>query len=167
MALLDPFSFEATSGSEEQTMRLGARFGALLPTRLIVTLRGDLGAGKTAFARGVGEGWGADAVFRSPTFTLIQRHTRPSDGATLYHVDLYRAESASDLAGIGIADMLEVEDAVFLIEWPERAEALIPDDAVTIRFRALSETKRQLLFSTTSPETWRVLTAFRKAAFGV
>jgi tRNA threonylcarbamoyladenosine biosynthesis protein TsaE len=167
MALLDPFSFEATSGSEEQTMRLGARLGELLPTRLVVALRGELGAGKTAFARGVGEGWGADAVFRSPTFTLIQRHVRPADAAVLYHIDLYRAERPSDLAGIGIADMLESEDAVFLIEWPERAEALIQDDAITIRFRALSETKRQLVFSTASPETWRVLAAFRKAAFGV
>jgi tRNA threonylcarbamoyladenosine biosynthesis protein TsaE len=167
MALLDPRSFEATSNSEEQTLRLGARLGAFLPARAAVTLRGELGVGKTAFARGVGEGWGAPDAMRSPTFTLIQKHTRAADGAALYHVDLYRAERAADVVSTGLGDLLADEDAVFLIEWPERADALIPDDAIRVTIRAISDTKRQLLFSTQSDTTWTVLAAFRKAAFGV
>jgi tRNA threonylcarbamoyladenosine biosynthesis protein TsaE len=166
MALLDSRSFEATSSSEEQTLRLGARFGALLPPRCVIALRGDLGAGKTAFARGVGDGWGAADVLRSPTFTLIQKHVRERDGQTLYHIDLYRAQSAAGLANTGFAELLD-EDAVFLVEWPELAGALIDDDAVRISIRAISETKRQLLFSAKSESTWRLLVEFRKAAFGV
>jgi tRNA threonylcarbamoyladenosine biosynthesis protein TsaE len=168
MALLDAHSFEATSSNEEQTLRLGARLGAMLPERCIITLRGDLGAGKTAFARGIGEGWGARDALRSPTYTLIQKHTRAEgeNPGVLYHIDLYRAATAGDIANIGLSELLE-EDAVFLIEWPERAEALLGDDVVRISIRAISDTKRQLLFSAKSDSAWRHLAAFRKAAFGV
>jgi tRNA threonylcarbamoyladenosine biosynthesis protein TsaE len=167
MSVLTQYNFEANSASEAETLRLGAHLGAILPIRLVIALRGNLGAGKTAFARGVGAGWGADAILRSPTFTLIQRHTRRSDGALLVHADLYRAETAADLAGIGMADMLENDDAVFLIEWPERAPELIDNDALTIDFSPLSETTRLVRFSTGSTATWRLLSAFRNAAFGV
>ena len=167
MALLDRHSFEATSNSEEQTLRLGARLGAMLPARCVVALHGEMGAGKTAFARGLGEGWGASQPLRSPSFTLIQKHSRPQDDAVLYHVDLQRIESASDLAGIGLRDLIEEEDAIVLIEWPDRAAALLPPDALHIRIRSISETKRQFLFSAKNDEAWTVLVAFRKAAFGV
>jgi tRNA threonylcarbamoyladenosine biosynthesis protein TsaE len=167
MTRLDPRSFEASSSSEDQTLRLGARLGVLLPKRCIITLHGGLGAGKTAFSRGVGEGWGAEPMLRSPTFTLIQRHTRPADRAALYHVDLYRVESAADLASTGLRELLDEEDAIFLIEWPERIEALISDDAIQINIRSITDTKRHLLFSTKSDDTWKTLIAYRKAAFGV
>lgn len=167
MALLDRRSFEATSSSEEQTLRIGARLGALLPKRCVIALQGEMGAGKTAFARGLGEGWGADQLLRSPSFALIQKHQRPSDHAVLYHVDLQRIESDAALAGIGLRELLDDEDAVFIIEWPERVDALLPPDALRVRIRAISETKRQLLFSAKNDDGWNVLIAFRKAAFGV
>lgn len=167
MALLDARSFEATSNSEEQTLRLGARLGAMLPPRVVIALKGDLGAGKTAFARGFGEGWGAAPPLRSPTFTLIQKHTREADEAALYHVDLYRISTPADLASIGLGDLIDEDESVCLIEWPEHAEGLIPDDAIRVSIRAISETKRQFLFSTKSEETWKLLVGFRKAAFGV
>ncbi len=167
MALLDPHSFEATSNSEEQTLRLGARLGAILPKRCVISLRGNMGVGKTAFARGLGDGWGAEPTLRSPTFTLIQRHTRPADRAALYHVDLYRVESAADLASIGLRELIDEEDAIFLIEWPERAESLIQDDAIRIVIRSITDTKRHMLFTTKDNDTWKILAAYRKAAFGV
>ena len=148
-------------------MRLGARLGSTLPARAVIALKGGFGAGKTAFARGVGEGWGASAPLRSPTFTLIQKHTRAADAAVLYHIDLYRIESAGQLNGIGLRELIEDETAVFLIEWPEHADALIPHDAMLVNIRTISETKRQLLFSTKSEETWKFMVAFRKAAFGI
>lgn len=76
MALLEQLSFECASHSDEQTQRLGMRLGALLPRRAVVALHGPLGAGKTSFARGVGRGWGAEQLLRSPTFTLVQEHHR-------------------------------------------------------------------------------------------
>ncbi len=167
MALLDPRSFEATSSSEEQTIRLGARLGAVLPERAVIALKGGLGAGKTAFARGVGEGWGAQTSLRSPTFTLIQKYTRAADAAVLYHVDLYRIEALNQLNGIGLRELIEDEPAVFLVEWPEHADTLIPPEAMQVAIRFISETKRQILFSTKSEETWKNMIAFRKVAFGI
>jgi tRNA threonylcarbamoyladenosine biosynthesis protein TsaE len=165
MTILDPFSFEVSSGSEEQTLRLGARLGALLPKRMCVALQGELGAGKTAFSRGVGEGWNADQPLRSPTFTLVQCHRR-DNGDVLYHVDLYRVQNTNDLASIGLEEILDA-DAICLIEWSERASHMIPSDALRVDIRVISETKRQLKFSANSEETWKILVAFRKSAFGI
>jgi len=167
MALLDRRSFEATSSSEEQTLRLGARLGALLPQRCVVALQGEMGAGKTAFARGLGEGWGAEQPLRSPSFALIQKHQRADGDGVLYHVDLQRIESSTALAGIGLRELMDDEDAVFIIEWPERAEWMLPSDALRVRIRAISETKRQFLFSAKTDEAWSLLVTFRKSAFGV
>jgi tRNA threonylcarbamoyladenosine biosynthesis protein TsaE len=167
MPLLEPLSFECVSHSEEQTRRLGARLGARLPQRMVIALHGQLGVGKTSIARGIGLGWGADQLLRSPTFTLVQQHHRTEDGATLYHIDLYRVENSTDLVNLGLDEILQDENSVCLIEWPERASDLIPQDAIHVKLEFLTETKRQLTFSTQDTTTWQVLLAFRKSAFGV
>ncbi|MCS7088591.1 MAG: tRNA (adenosine(37)-N6)-threonylcarbamoyltransferase complex ATPase subunit type 1 TsaE [Thermoflexales bacterium] len=166
MAILEPLSVECTSHSEEQTQRLGSRLGALLPRHAVVAIQGELGAGKTSFARGIGEGWGAEQVLRSPTFTIIQEHRRPSDGAVLYHIDLYRVAQEEDLRNLGLEEILDAEDGVVLIEWPERAAELIPPEAIHVKITPLSETKRHLVFSTQDTHTWQILLEFRKRTFG-
>ena len=167
MPVLEPLSFECISHSEEQTQRLGARLAAVLPAHAIVALSGPLGAGKTHFARGLGLGWGATQPLRSPTFTLVQEHHRAADDHTLYHIDLYRVERAGDLHTLGLDEILEDETAIAIIEWAERADGLIPDDAIAIKFAITNENKRRLTFSTQDTATWQVLLAFRKNAFGV
>ncbi len=167
MALLEPLSFECASHSDDQTQRLGMRLGALLPRHAVIALHGPLGAGKTSFARGVGLGWGADQPLRSPTFTLVQQHHRAQDSATLYHIDLYRADNESDLTSLGLDEILDDENSVVLIEWPERAPNLIPKDAMHVKIGLTTDTKRQLTFSTQDTIVWQVLLAFRKSAFGV
>jgi tRNA threonylcarbamoyladenosine biosynthesis protein TsaE len=166
--ILDPLSFECVSHSEEQTQRLGARLAMFLPAVCVVALQGDLGAGKTHFARGVGVGWGAAQELRSPTYTMLQEHHRdPDTGARLYHVDLYRAERDADLESIGLRELIEENDGVVLIEWPERAAGWIPGDAIRVRFDATAGSKRNLTFSTHSASAWQILLKFRKQAFGV
>ncbi|MCS6774038.1 MAG: tRNA (adenosine(37)-N6)-threonylcarbamoyltransferase complex ATPase subunit type 1 TsaE [Anaerolineae bacterium] len=167
MAQLEPLSFECTSHSEEQTQRLGARLGALLTGHAVIALQGPLGAGKTCFARGVGQGWGAQQVLRSPTFTIVQQHRREVDDAVLYHIDLYRINSEEELLTIGLAELLDDERSVSIVEWPERASHLIGSEAIRVRFIPISETKRQLTFSTQDTRTWQILLALRKGAFGV
>jgi tRNA threonylcarbamoyladenosine biosynthesis protein TsaE len=167
MALLEPLSLECASHSDEQTQRLGMRLGVLLPPGSVVALHGPLGAGKTSFARGIGAGWGADQPLRSPTFTLVQTHHRSGDDATLYHVDLYRVESDSDVSSLGLEEILDDEAGIVLIEWPERAPRLIPSRAIHVKLAQVSDTKRQLTISTQDTATWQVLLAFRKSAFGV
>lgn len=167
MARLEPLAIECASHSDEQTQRLGARLGALLPPHAVIALHGPMGAGKTSFARGVGQGWGADQPLRSPTFTLVQQHHRVADAATLYHVDLYRAESEGDVGSLGLREILDGEDSIVIIEWPEHAHNLIPQDAIHVKIAPVSDTKRQLTISTQDTRTWQVLLAFRKSAFGV
>ncbi len=167
MPVLEPLSFEVVSHSDEQTQRIGARLGTLLPLPCIVALQGQMGAGKTHFARGVGLGWGAEQALRSPTFTLVQEHHRTKDHAAMYHIDLYRAESEGDLQSIGLDEILEADDAVSLIEWPDRILSKLPADAIRVKLDVASETKRQLSFSTQATTTWQVLLAFRKSVYGV
>jgi tRNA threonylcarbamoyladenosine biosynthesis protein TsaE len=167
MPVLDPLSFECISHGEEQTQRLGMRLGLLLPAHAVIALTGPLGAGKTQFARGVGQGWGASQMLRSPSFTLVQEHHRARDEQTLYHIDLYRVQKNSDMLSLGLDEILDDEQSVCIIEWAERADALIPQDAIRVRLEINNQSKRLLTFSTQSPATWQVLLAFRKNAFGV
>ncbi|MGQ9904379.1 MAG: tRNA (adenosine(37)-N6)-threonylcarbamoyltransferase complex ATPase subunit type 1 TsaE [Anaerolineae bacterium] len=167
MPVLEPLSFECVSHSEEQTQRLGARLASALPAHAIIALSGPLGAGKTQFARGVGLGWGASQPLRSPTFTLVQEHHRAADDHTLYHIDLYRIEHESDIATLGLDEVLDDETGIAIVEWAERAESLIPDDAIKVKFEIIHESKRRLVFSTQDTQTWQVLLAFRRNAFGV
>lgn len=99
---------------------------------MLVTLRGELGAGKTVLARAVLQGLGATDVVNSPTFNLVQTYP-VAGGGVAHHFDLYRLESAAELEGIGFRDYLDGA-AVVLVEWPERAAALLPpaDVAVTL-----------------------------------
>ncbi len=167
MPILEPLSFECTSHSEEQTQRLGARLGTLLQPGSVVALHGEIGAGKTSFARGIGIGWGADQVLRSPTFTLVQKHHREQDNVALYHVDLYRVCSDEDIRSLGLEEILEDPNSVVVIEWPERAQHLVPGHAIQVRLRTMDETRRHITFATQDTRTWQTLLAFRKSAFGV
>lgn len=102
--------------SEEETSAAGERLARDLVPGSVVLLSGDLGAGKTAFVRGLARGLGAspDEV-SSPTFTLIQEYRGRT---TLYHVDLYRLEPG-DVADLGLDEMIET-NAIVAIEWAER-----------------------------------------------
>lgn len=104
------------TASEEETASAGERLGATLGAGDVVLLYGQLGAGKTAFVRGLAAGLGAspDEV-SSPTFTLVQEYR---GRVTLYHVDLYRLEAA-EVDDLGL-DELVVGDGVVAIEWAER-----------------------------------------------
>ena len=111
------------SSSEDETRAIAARVAATLGPGAVLLLSGDLGAGKTAFVRGLAEGLGLDAgEVTSPTFTLV--HEYRGGRLPLIHVDLYRLESA-DLDEIGLDDDLAAEGVV-AVEWPERLTRAIP-----------------------------------------
>ncbi len=167
MPVFDQYTFECLSHGEEQTQRLGARLGLLLPAHVVLALIGTLGSGKTQFARGIGAGWGAMQSLRSPTFTLVQEHHRARDNAILYHIDLYRIENSAALRSLGLDEILEDDRSTSIIEWADRAPELVTLDAITVRFELINESKRRMTFSTKTMETWQILLAFRKSAFGV
>jgi tRNA threonylcarbamoyladenosine biosynthesis protein TsaE len=111
------------SSSEEETRSLAARLARSLRPGSILLLSGDLGAGKTAFVRGLAEGLGLDAsAVTSPTFTLVHEHR--GGRLPLIHVDLYRLDTA-DLAEIGMDEDLAAAGVV-AVEWPERLTRPVP-----------------------------------------
>ena len=106
------------SRSPEDTLETGARLAAREPGCRAFYLEGDLGAGKTVFAKGLARHYGVDPQqVTSPTFALVSRY---GEGARpVYHLDLYRIERPEELRELGIEEM-EEEDAVVIVEWPER-----------------------------------------------
>lgn len=110
---------EFTTQSAEESFELAYRIGESLSASTVFLLHGDLGAGKTVFAKGIAAGLDIDpAEVNSPTFTIVNQH----DGRmTLYHLDLYRIEGEMDeLRELGLEEMLNDPNAVTVIEWPER-----------------------------------------------
>lgn len=106
------------SEEESQTLELGKKLGRLLQQPTLVLLQGDLGAGKTVFARGVARGLGVDPQIpiTSPTFTLMNHYQARLD---LYHFDLYRLSDPDELIELGFDDYA-YGSGVTLIEWPEK-----------------------------------------------
>jgi tRNA threonylcarbamoyladenosine biosynthesis protein TsaE len=135
--------------SEDQTIALGEKLATELPPAAVVLLIGQLGAGKTTLAKGIVNGLGAatpDDV-SSPTFTLIHEYTsllnRDREGALVYHIDLYRLDTAAQVATLGLDEIFD-RRAVVLIEWGERFPDLMPDHRIEIRLRATEENSREI-----------------------
>lgn len=165
--ILDAHSIECPSHSPEQTQRLGVRLGELLRAGDMVCLEGTLGAGKTCLAQGIGRGCGVAESLISPTFTLIHEYQRPQDDSRLYHVDLYRISGAQEALGLGLGDYVDDEAAITLIEWPERARELLPQERLWVVLRHVEMYKRILLLSACGERYEELLREFRKRAFGV
>ena len=126
--------------SEDETVALGEKLATELPPKAVVLLIGQLGAGKTTLAKGIVKGLGAarpDDV-SSPTFTLIHEYS-----ANVYHIDLYRLDTAAQVATLGLEEIFD-RRAVVLIEWGERFPELMPEDRIEIRLRADGENSRQI-----------------------
>lgn len=165
--ILDAHSLECPSHSAEQTQRLGVRLGELLRPGDLICLEGALGAGKTCLAQGIGRGCGVAESLISPTFTFIHEYRLPRSGSPLYHVDLYRISNAHETAELGLDDYLADPSAITVIEWPEQAEELLPEERLWISIRLIESNKRLLLFSAHGARTEALLRRFRKRAFGV
>lgn len=166
MPILDLNVVEFVSGSPTQTARIGERLGKLLRGGEIICLEGSLGAGKTCFAQGLGRGWGATDDLTSPTFTLIHELQRASNKARLYHVDLYRIEKEAEAWMLGLTDLMDATASV-VIEWPERAPALLPPERLWIKLDTLDDTRRRLTFKATGQVHLNLLNALKKSAFGI
>jgi tRNA threonylcarbamoyladenosine biosynthesis protein TsaE len=106
----------------DETEALGRRLGALLQPGDVVALSGDLGAGKTVMVRGIVAGAGSGGRVASPTFTLIREYRGP---VPLVHMDLYRIDAPAQLEDLGMEELFD-RPGVAVIEWAERAGALLP-----------------------------------------
>ena len=131
---------EFITSSPAETEALGEKIGARLTAGTILAYRGDLGAGKTAFTRGLARGLGAKEQVTSPTYTIVNEYL--SGRLPLFHFDMYRLHSADDLFDIGWEDYLD-RNGICAVEWSENvAEAM--EDAVTVTIEKLGEDSRRI-----------------------
>ena len=115
--------------SRDELVAWGEALGRAATPPLIITLAGDLGAGKTTLAQAICTGYGVTEPVTSPTFALVHRYNAPR--SPLYHLDLYRIQRPSELVNIGW-DEISASHALVIVEWPERAGDLIPRGNVPI-----------------------------------
>lgn len=112
--------------TESELREWGRRLGEALDVPVVLALAGPLGAGKSVLARAIGEGAGVSGAMPSPTFTLLQRYAA-SRGREVVHLDLYRLNAPEELWELGWMQ-IPGDDDIVLVEWPERAGALLPAD---------------------------------------
>lgn len=128
------------SGSEKATHDVGMTLAPLLADGDVILLSGDLGAGKTALVKGIAEGLGVTEPITSPTFNILLVH---KGRVPLYHIDLYRLESASQLEDIDYFGILEA-DGVSVVEWGDRFAEAMPPTYIMVRIEIVGEEQRRL-----------------------
>ena len=134
---------EFTTHSQEETIALCRRLAASLAPPKLVVLRGELGAGKTTLIKGIAEGFRAasEEDVTSPTFTLVHEYRGPE--VVVYHIDLYRVDTARELETLGIDDLIS-ENSVLLIEWGEKFARFARERDVEIALERLGENDRRI-----------------------
>ena len=142
-----------TTVSAEATRRLAAGLAAVAEAGDVVGLSGDLGAGKTQFAKGFAEGLGVGATVNSPSFVLMAEY---AGRLPLFHLDLYRLADAAEAIGGGLIDERQA-DGVTLIEWAERLGAALPPDRLEVRIDGTGDEPRTIGLIARSPRLRRYL----------
>ncbi len=147
---------ESVSKSEEETYQLAAGLAAKLRGGDILALSGDLGSGKTTFTKGIAQALGLDRPVTSPTFVLMKEYklndkcqmtnVRARGTRYLVHVDAYRMRSASEAESIGLAEFFVRDDAITVIEWPEKIIEILPSRTRWIEFGYINDNTRRITF---------------------
>lgn len=126
--------------SLQETIDLGKKLGRLLRPGMMITLNGDLGAGKTTFTKGIGQALGIKRVINSPTFTILKQYQGIYQ---LSHFDAYRLEGQSD--DLGFEEIFDSDD-ICVIEWPEFIEDILPENRLDITILRQGPQQRQFVF---------------------
>ena len=131
---------EFISHSQLETEEVGRKLAEILPGGSVVAMYGDLGAGKTAFVRGMAKGMGLSCRVSSPTFTIVNEYLGERE---LIHFDMYRLSPADELFDIGWEDYLS-RGAVCAVEWSENVQDAFFGDEVVVRIEKLNDTDRKI-----------------------
>ena len=131
--------------TEQELIAWGERFGGVATAPLVVTITGELGVGKTTLVQAICRGYGVRDEVTSPTFALVHRYDAPA--SPVYHLDLYRLDGPKELTNIAWDEIVS-DEAIVLIEWPERAGDRIPHIHVPISLQHLpDDPSRRLLYA--------------------
>jgi len=146
--------FQITTNNEDETKQLAFVLGKLLRRGDVLTLEGDLGAGKTTFTKGIAKGLGIKRNVTSPTFTILKQYegTMP-----LYHIDAYRLEHSEEDIGF---DEFIYGDGVTIIEWPMFIREYLPENIMKITIQFVEETKRTIKLELDTEREEQVQQAF-------
>lgn len=150
-----------TTKNEEETMNFAKKLTEFLKPGMVLILEGDLGAGKTTFTKGIGEGLGIQRLIKSPTYTIIREYM---DGEyPLYHIDLYRLEE-SEVEDLGLEEYFEGE-GLTVIEWPSVAPEELPKERLELRLNVdpSSPEQREIELTSAGEKYDNVLEQIRKA----
>ncbi len=128
--------------SIKQTEEAGEYLGKSLKESSVVALFGDLGAGKTAFTRGLVRGYGINCRVFSPTFAIVNEYKENSK--TVYHFDMYRITGTEDLYSTGYFDYLDTQ-AVIVIEWSENIVDVLPDDCIRVYIEKTDDENERII----------------------
>lgn len=129
------------SRSEKETIEFAQKLTKILPNGSVIAMKGDLGAGKTTFVRGVAKALEIKDVVQSPTFNIMKIYLKGN--RPLIHIDAYRLADLN--TDIGLDEYIGYESGLTLIEWPDFIHDLLPDDAYTITIHHLGENDREII----------------------
>ena len=132
---------EFITNSPEETEKVGAALGNILKPGTVLAYRGDLGAGKTAFTRGLAKGLGCTEIVTSPTYTIVNEYL--GGRIPLFHFDMYRLASSDDLWDIGWDDYLD-RNGVCAVEWSENVSDAL-EDAIYVTIHKTGEASRRIV----------------------
>lgn len=148
------------SDSEQETKEVAALLAKYVIAKDVITLAGDLGAGKTTFTKGLAEGLQINKTVTSPTFTIVKEYP---GRLPLYHMDAYRLEHSDE--DIGFDDYFYGE-GVTVVEWATFIEEFIPSEHIAITIERLGETTRKIQFQATGTRYEQLLAQVKQAGTG-
>lgn len=126
---------------EEKMLKLGASFIKILRPGDVVLLEGDLGSGKSVFARGFLNAAGIDVV-PSPTFTIVNKYDTPI--GVVFHMDAYRLESIEEARAAGLDEIIDDKNSIKFIEWPERLLEILPEKYTKVSIKKVNNLVREV-----------------------
>ncbi|QQY80102.1 tRNA threonylcarbamoyladenosine biosynthesis protein TsaE [Keratinibaculum paraultunense] len=126
----------------KETEEFGEKLGSILKPGDIISLTGDLGAGKTTLTKSIGKGLGVEDYITSPTFTLINEY---KGRINLYHFDVYRLEGSMDLYDLGFEEYI-YSDGISIIEWGDKIEEVLPKERINIRIEKGAELDERIIY---------------------
>ncbi|GAE37270.1 tRNA (adenosine(37)-N6)-threonylcarbamoyltransferase complex ATPase subunit type 1 TsaE [Halalkalibacter akibai] len=141
--------------SPEETMKLASALAGLVQKGDVITLEGDLGAGKTSFTKGFAQGLGVKRVVNSPTFTIIKEY---KGRIPLYHMDVYRMEDEDEELGL---EEYFYGEGVSVVEWPSMIASQLPEDRLVISLFHVGETNREIKMHSTGLRSTELLKELR------
>jgi tRNA threonylcarbamoyladenosine biosynthesis protein TsaE len=141
------FLAEYFSNSSEETEALGERIGYGLGPGSVLALRGELGAGKTCFAKGLARALGVSEEVTSPTYTIVSEYeTGPGSPLPFYHIDAYRLRGEDDFEALGGRELL-YGGGICLVEWSERIESALPSGTILVEIEITGDNSRHIRVS--------------------